>query len=122
MSLAEPNADVIDARPAVPRSSNETKTVADIIKALLAHPKGLRRWSVMRAIRNDLRNASRDVPHKLEDDVERAFRHYCATGNGKAATGAPSGNALFFRPAETAGEVWAVFADRAAAWLESNAR
>jgi hypothetical protein len=119
MSLAQPNTDIVDERPAPPRPSGETRTVADIIKALLPHPKGLRRWSVMRVIRNDLRNASRDIPHKLEDDVERAFRQYCATG--KTATGAPSGDALFFRPAETAGEVWAVFADRAAAWLEKNA-
>jgi len=122
MSLAQPNTDIIDERPTPPRPSNEVRTVADIVKALLPHPKGLRRWSVMRAIRNDLRNASRDIPHKLEDDVERAFRHFCATGNGKTFTGAPSGHALFFRPAETAGEVWSVFADRAAAWLENNAR
>jgi hypothetical protein len=121
-SLAQPITGIIDERPAPPRPSGETRTVADIVKALLPHPKGLRRWSVMRAIRADLRNASRDIPHKLEDDVERAFRQYCAAGTGKTATGAPSGHALFFRPAETAGEVWAVFADRATAWLEANAR
>ena len=120
MSLAQ--TDIVDERPAPPRPSGEISTVANIIRALLPHPKGLRRWSVMRAIRNDLHNAARDIPHKLEDDVERAFRHYCASGNGKTVTGAPSGHALFFRPAETAGEVWAVFADRAAAWLETNAR
>ena len=120
MSLAQ--TDIVDDRPAPPRPSGETATVANIIRALLPHPKGLRRWSVMRVIRNDLRSAARDIPHKLEDDVERAFRHYCASGNGKTVTGAPSGHALFFRPAETAGEVWAAFADRAAAWLEANAR
>jgi len=122
MSLARPKTDIVDEHPVPSRPSGETGRVAAIIRVLLPHPKGLRRWSVMRAIRSDLRNALRDVPHKLEDDVERAFRHFCATGNGKTTSGAPSGCALFFRPAETAGEVWAVFADRATAWLESNAR
>jgi hypothetical protein len=122
MSLAQPDTAIIDERPAPPRPSNETRTVADIVRALLPHPKGLRRWSVMRAIRTDLRGASRDIPHKLEDDVERAFRHFCAAGTGKTWAGAPSGHALFFRPAETAGEVWCVFTGRATAWLETNAR
>ena len=120
MALAQSSIDVLEARRPAPRPPGETKTVADIIAALLPHPRGLRRWSVMRAIRNDLRNASRSIPHKLEDDVERAFRHFCAPG--KTGAEAPSGHALFFRPAETAGEVWAVHADRAAAWLETNPR
>src|ERR1700709_1134943 len=77
--------------------------VEELIAALAPHPKGLRRWSVMRAIRKGREAVSRDIPLKLEADVERTFRQYCS-GDGA------SGTALFCRPAEKAGEVWALAA------------
>jgi len=87
----------------------------EIIAVLTPHPKGLRRWSVMRAIRNNRNMASQDIPQKLEADIERVFRRYCA---GPGANECNSGNALFFRPGEKAGEVWAAYPDRVKAWLD----
>jgi hypothetical protein len=77
--------------------------VEEIVAALTPHPKGLRRWSVMRAIRKDREAVSREIPLKLEADVERTFRRFCRD-DGRPA----SGTALFCRPAEKAGEVWAL--------------
>jgi len=77
--------------------------VEEIVAALAPHPKGLRRWSVMRAIRKSREALSRDIPLKLEADVERAFRRFCRNDEMRA-----SGTALFYRPAEKAGEVWAL--------------
>src|SRR3954469_24902356 len=77
--------------------------VEELIAALAPHPRGLRRWSVMRAIRKSREAVSRDIPLKLESDVERAFRQFCR-GDGMRA----SGKVLFCRPAEKAGEVWAL--------------
>ena len=84
--------------------------VEELVAALAPHTKGLRRWSVMRAIRKGREALSREIPLKLEADVERAFRQFCR-GDGIRA----SGTALFCRPAEKAGEVWALDADYAAA-------
>ena len=51
--------------------------VEELVAALAPHPGGLRRWSVMRAIRNSREAVSREIPLKLEADVERAFRQLC---------------------------------------------
>jgi hypothetical protein len=77
--------------------------VEELVAALAPHPKGLRRWSVMRAIRKSREAVSREIPLKLEADVERAFRRFCRNDEMRA-----SGTALFYRPAEKAGEVWAL--------------
>jgi hypothetical protein len=82
--------------------------VEELVAALAPHPKGLRRWSVMRAIRNNREAQAREIPLKLEADVERAFRRFCRDDDMRA-----SGKALFCRPAEKAGEVWALDADYA---------
>ena len=80
--------------------------VDELIAALAPHPKGLRRWSVMRAIRKSREARSRDIPLKLEADVERAFRRFCRGDEMRAP-----GTTLFYRPAEKAGEVWALEGD-----------
>ena len=77
--------------------------VEELIAALAPHPGGLRRWSVMRAIRNSREAVSREIPLKLESDVERAFRQRCRNEGMRS-----SGTTLFCRPAEKAGEVWAL--------------
>jgi len=69
----------------------------ELVAVLAPHPAGLRRWSVMNTIRKARQAAGRDVPLKMEADIERAFRAAC-TGAG----------ARFRRPSETAGEVWAL--------------
>jgi hypothetical protein len=85
----------------------------EIVKVLAPHPGGLRRWSVMRAIRKERESASRDIPQKFEDEIERTFRRYCAdSDNGKPRGQAPE-DEFFYRPKDKAGEVWAVIAGRA---------
>src|SRR5579884_2657072 len=87
------------------RSRTDDSILAELIKVLAPHPGGLRRWSVMRAIRTDRERASLDIPQKLEDDVERVFRRHCADyGDSKSRPCSPE-KALFHRPREKAGEV-----------------
>jgi len=99
------------------RSRPDPAYVADLISVLMAQPGGLRRWSVMRAIRQHREKANCPVPHKFEDKVERAFRGFCA---GDSLESGANENALFYRPKDKAGEVWAVHPDRARAWLNSE--
>jgi hypothetical protein len=99
------------------RSRGDQAVIEELLKVLTPHPTGLRRWSVMRAIRTHRERAMMDVSPKFEDDIERVFRRFCAGfGDGKTNSCSPA-NALFHRPAERAGEVWAVYPDRAKAWL-----
>ena len=89
----------------------EDPLALEIIKVLAPYPRGLRRWSVMRAIRKNRILAGQGIPLKLEAEVERVFRRFCAGADARGAN-----NALFFRPTEKAGEVWAAFPDRVKAW------
>ncbi len=98
-----------------PRRSDPS-CVAELIDVLSQYPGGLRRWSVMRAIRRARENAQRDVPLKLEDEIERAFRKFCADGEFAKAPDDVATSVLFFRLREKAGEVWAVIPDHAKAW------
>jgi hypothetical protein len=52
--------------------------LGELVAVLAAHPAGLRRWSVMNGVRKARQAASRDIPLKLEADVERIFRRFCA--------------------------------------------
>jgi hypothetical protein len=90
--------------------------LADLIAVLQTNPAGLRRWSVMRAMRSRAERAGRDVSPKFEDDVERVFRRYCAGDSVRATAGETL--ELFRRPKETAGEIWALIPEAAKAWLE----
>ena len=92
----------------------------ELIKVLAPYPGGLRRWSVMRAIRNERERASRDISQKFEDEVERTFRRFCADADNAKTRTCDASEALFYRPREKAGEVWAIFPDRAKAWLNSE--
>lgn len=91
--------------------SPDRACLADLIAVLQANPGGLRRWSVMRAMRQRVEKAGNEVPMKFEDNVGRVFRAHCATDT------AIPGSTLFYLPKDRAGEVWAVHAEKAKAWL-----
>lgn len=102
------------------QSEVERVDLLDLIQVLLPYPGGLRRWSVMRAIRSLRENRDMEISPKFEDEIERVFRKFCA---GKPPAGAVKDHpeaALFHRPSEKAGEVWAVNPNRARAWLRAE--
>ena len=109
MTYDAPNA-VLEPKPPTdaggPLSRDERAILDELVEVLSAHPRGLRRWSVMRAIRASRTRRGREIPQKFEDEVERTFRRHCS-GVTELQSAVPSG-ALFYRPKETAGEVWAI--------------
>jgi len=88
--------------------------VDDLVAVLSAHPAGLRRWTLMRAMRAMSEHGGRDISPKFEDDVERAFRHHCE-GDAVHLGQAEELEALFFRPKGSVGEVWAMLPPKAEA-------
>jgi len=94
--------------------------LVELIKVLTPHPGGLRRWSVMRAIRKNRESAAHDIPQKFEDEVERTFRQFCADADNAKIRLCAAEDALFYRPKEKAGEVWAIILDRAKTWLDAG--
>ena len=104
------------------RSEAERVDLLDLIEVLLACPAGLRRWSVMRAIRALRENRRVGISPKFEDEIERVFRKFCAgepLPKGVKGTRVPE-DALFHRPKEKAGEVWAADLVRARARLRAE--
>jgi hypothetical protein len=80
--------------------------LAELISVLKPHPKGLRRWSVMRTMRDNRKRLRREIPLKFELDVERLFQKHCVSD--KDMSQGDIEQIPFFRPRETAGEVWAL--------------
>jgi hypothetical protein len=114
---AEPLVALSSASPR--RTESERACLRDLIEILLPYPGGLRRWSIMRAIRSRREKRDQELPLRLEDEIERVFRKFCA--GEPLSKGVKSGcmpeDVLFSRPKEKAGEVWAVDPHRARAWL-----
>jgi hypothetical protein len=111
--LGGAHADAPLRRPRMnPRQRYDRTLLIDLIAVLQAHPKGLRRWSVMRAMRTRRERAGHDVTLKFEDEIERLFRDFCAAEPPIDGDVKP-----FFRPKETAGEVWSVDPARLAVFM-----
>lgn len=103
------------------RLGADQRILVELIKVLTPYPGGLRRWSVMRALRNARAYSTREIPQKFENDVERIFRRFCADAPDAKTKTCAAKDALFYRPKEKAGEVWCVFTDRANAWMNAGA-
>lgn len=95
--------------------------VTELARLLLANPAGLRRWSVMRAMRKAWEREDREIGQKFEDEVERNFRHFSIDDDRSKLQPLESEDTLFFRPRDKAGEVWAAHPDRVHKWLAIHA-
>ena len=94
--------------PVLPSAAQDNPLVGELVAILARHPAGLRRWSVMRAVRQAREAKGRDIPLKLEADLERAFRQFCLDETNASQRKLPEHLTIFRRPKDKAGEVWAL--------------
>lgn len=113
--------DDLPAEPARNAGRNRTRPrfdrslLNDLIAVLQENKAGLRRWSVMRAMRTRRARTGHEITPKFEDQVEQLFREYCVTDPPRENETRP-----FFRPKDKAGEVWAIDAGRLHLFLETT--
>ena len=79
------------------RHRHDRALLNDLIAVLEANPAGLRRWSVMRAMRTRRERAGHEITLKFEDEIERLFREYCVSEPPRENETRP-----FFKPKEKA--------------------
>jgi hypothetical protein len=97
------------------RATFDRMLLNDLIAVLQENKAGLRRWSVMRAMRTRRARTGHEITPKFEDEVERLFREYCISDPPRENETRP-----FFRPKDKAGEVWAVDTQRLRAFQETT--
>src|SRR4051812_145126 len=74
--------------------------VHDLISVLSQNPSGLRRWSVMQALRKSRQKAGHTISQKFEDEIEHMFRRFCASSENAKTTSID--DILFYRPTDRA--------------------
>lgn len=79
-----------------------------LVDLLRGHPAGLRRWTVMRAMREQWQRAGHEIGLKFESEVECVFFGRCSGHPLRVKSGDPQIE-LFYRPPGRAGEVWAAY-------------
>jgi enoyl reductase-like protein len=104
------------------RAETEHHYLLDLIEVLLPHPAGLRRWAIMRAMRKIHQSAERPISQKFEDEIERVFRNHCGDSANFKKRKFPPEKALFHWPQGKAAGLWAVYPDKAEAFLKSEDR
>ena len=102
---------------AASRLREEAGHVMDLISVLRSHPGGRRRWAVMQAIRKLRSEAGTQVPENFEHAVESAFQQHCLGSGVFNKSKGVMKPALFHWPLGKAGGVWAVYLDKAEAWI-----
>ena len=93
--------------------------LSELMAVLRPHTEGLRKWSVMRAIRATRQRASQNIPQKFEEQIERTFRRFCADPSEANTRICTTESAPFYRRQGTAGEVWALLPGRIAVLLDA---
>lgn len=94
------------------RNEEDRLYLLDLIRVLKAHPAGLRRWSVMRGIREYRKAAGLPIEQRMEDAVERLFRNHCADPEKSKKRNVAPDAALFYWPQGRQGGIWAVVPER----------
>jgi hypothetical protein len=94
----------------------------DLIKTLL--PRGLRgdqRPYVIDRLRKDRQRLGLSMPDRFDEAVQSTYNRYCVDSSVFRNRGAPPLEGIFHSPHGKGKGIWAVYPDRAIAWLKAKA-
>lgn len=96
----------------------ENPYVRDLIEVLMPHPRGLSRRLVLHTLERKRKQTGLPIPEKFEQSVQSAFQRHCVDSLVFKKRKAPEWQGLFSFPQGKGSGIWAVYPDRANAWLE----
>ena len=92
--------------------------VRDLIEVLRPHPRGLSRRLVLHTLERKRKEAGLSIPEKFEQSVQSAYNKHSVDSSVFKKRKAPEWQGLFYSPQGKRSGIWAVYPDRANAWLE----
>ena len=110
----------IDADIAAKKLRLENPYVRDLIEVLMPHQGGLSRQFVLHTLEKKRKQAGLKIPPKFEQSVQSAYNQHSVDSSVFIKRKAPESDGLFYSPQGKGSGIWAVYRDRATAWLEAR--
>jgi hypothetical protein len=98
----------------------ENPWVLDLIKVLYPHPKGLSRSIVLHTVQRNRRQRGHPLPGEPEATIQSALQQHCVHSSVFKKRSAPPEDGLFHWPKGAGAGVWAIYPERAQAWLAAR--
>jgi len=96
----------------------ENPWVLDLIKVLYPHPNGLSRPIVIHMVLKNRRQRGHPIPENPEETIQSDLQRHCVDSKVFKRRKAPVEDGLFHWPKGPGAGVWAVYPDKAQAWLK----
>lgn len=109
-----------DADLAAKKLRRQNTYVRDLIEVLMPHPRGLRRPLVLHSLEQKRKQASLPIPEKFEQSVQSAYNQHRVDSLVFTKRKAPESDGIFYSTQGKGSGYWAVYLDRATAWLEAR--
>lgn len=109
-----------DDHLAAKKLRSENPQVRDLIEVLLPHKNGLGRSWVIDAMEKRRRTKGLTIPAKFEASVQSAYNQHSVDSAVWQKRGSLAVDGLFYSPEGKGSGKWAVFPEKAAAWLRTR--
>ena len=97
---------------------DEHPYVKDLIEVLRPYADGVSRQIVLHKLEKDRQRLGLSIPPKFEQTVQSSYNRYCVNSLVYKRRKAPESEGLFHTPGGKRPVRWAVYPEKAAAWLQ----
>lgn len=98
----------------------ENPYVKDLIEILMPYPNGLLRKMVLHMMEKKRERSGASIPENFEQSVQSSYNQHSVDSQVFIMRKAPESDGLFYSPQGKGSGIWAVYTDRATAWLEAK--